>query len=818
MKTNSPYKNPTMIVKIGTGTTGVECLVVAHSHEQIRGLSFNQRSQTISYDGQNVDNGIVLPTVDKNFQYNQPPPNGRINAGLGDYESRIKLVKSGKLWMVDKDFAVSPGILDKNIGVGGNVLYGRALFQANVNQFAATVGNAFRSIFNYDLQLSSAHSNVGSHKVSPAVDILIIASTAGGTGPGSVFQAIETVAQTAYDLKINVKITPIILLLGTLDPGDKKNANLNQLMTLKNLLVRYDGKYKEPCSTNGHCQPVVQPPIFVSNCNNHGELSDLKKVESVVARFLDLLCYEPFGQIFFREIINLHDKKQKDLCGANCIGSTIGLSAINLNIEKVAEFLTLKQVFDFFDELLKSCDLQQAQKHANAVFESLSLKETHSQDLAVQNLLSARNTNYKNASERAVALFRNGVTTSFGFRACEEIHHASKDIRQRQLPAQFIPAIRKEPEMWFTEIDQAFKSVATQYSQSINGICHGAAFWEEILRVVIESEKITHQKLADTVLKNKSLRNSVSQCERNFTILRKRHPILRALSFGLKSNLKNQYPRYTETLIQNELELAAQKLLVDVIFPTVKKAIIAHLELVNSEKQKALFLRQYYQQNSQRIKDLDNWLYCPNGVEHADEEFLEKQIQLLYDDQENKGKAMKKMFDMFCGKFNGLAALNTIDEDKIKTALYKHCKLNSLTAVTGLNAYDVTLERFPTEQQRYELICKMIAQSDGMVKISGEHNDDIPGKKYVCAPDEKTAKWAATLANSISRQGGDWTYIICEGLSGIYFVQYRTLISIRQLITDTTKLCNVPASQKELVKLAEDPFVITTPSPGCDIS
>jgi len=448
MKAYNNFKNPCMIIKISTGTTGTDCIAISHCLEQIRGLSSNQCCRTISYDGQNVDNTITLPTVDINLQKSQPPANGQINASLGDYESRKKLVNSGKQWMVDEDFAVDPGILDKNIGVGGNIIYGRALFEANRKEYAAAVENALRSIFNYDLQLAGAHSKIGSNKVAPAVDMFVIASTAGGTGPGSVFQAIETASQAAEDLKINVKITPIILLLGTLDPGDKKNAHLNQWMTLKNLLVRYDGKYKEPVCTNGYCQPVVQPPIFISNTNNHGELSGLKKVESVVARFLDLVCYEQFGQVFFREIINLHDKKQKDSCGANRIGSTFGVSAATLNLEKISEFLTFSQGLDFFDELLSGKDIQHVPKHANAVFESLSLKETHSIDLAVQNLLSARNTDYKNVPQRAISLFRSGITTNFGFRACQEIHHASKDIRQRQLPAQFIPAIHKEPDMW----------------------------------------------------------------------------------------------------------------------------------------------------------------------------------------------------------------------------------------------------------------------------------------------------------------------------------------------------------------------------------
>jgi hypothetical protein len=70
------------------------------------------------------------------------------------------------------------------------------------------------------------------------------------------------------------------------------------------------------------------------------------------------------------------------------------------------------------------------------------------------------------------------------------------------------------------------------------------------LKLVIEADKFNHEKLAKAVSNNKSLRNSVNQCERNFNRLEKRHPIFRALSFGLKSIIKQQYPRYTEALIR----------------------------------------------------------------------------------------------------------------------------------------------------------------------------------------------------------------------------------------------------------------------------
>jgi len=104
-----------------------------------------------------------------------------------------------------------------------------------------------------------------------------------------------------------------------------------------------------------------------------------------------------------------------------------------------------------------------------------------------------------------------------------------------------------------------------------------------------------------------------------------------------------------------------------------------------------------------------------------------------------------------------------------------------------------------------------------MVKISGESNDEIPKKKYICAPDERTINWALKIANNVSRRGGDWVGIVCKGLSEITFVQYRAQLSISQLIADTEKLCTLPIDFKELVKLADDPFVATTPFAGCGI-
>ena len=145
-KTNNNAVNPRRNIKINAGSTGLDCLIIAGTREEMRGIGLNQRSQSIGYDAQDVEHNLILPTVDQKFEHAQQLPN-MINASIGDLISRQKLVNKGEWWMVNKDFAIAPRILDKHIGTGGNLLYGRALFAANKTTFTEKLESVFKNIF-----------------------------------------------------------------------------------------------------------------------------------------------------------------------------------------------------------------------------------------------------------------------------------------------------------------------------------------------------------------------------------------------------------------------------------------------------------------------------------------------------------------------------------------------------------------------------------------------------------------------------------------------------------------------------------------------
>jgi len=204
--------------------------------------------------------------------------------------------------------------------------------------------------------------------------------------------------------------------------------------------------------------------------------------------------------------------------------------------------------------------------------------------------------------------------------------------------------------------------------------------------------------------------------------------------------------------------------------------------------------------------------YGPVGDELTDIQLMDKTLKDIFNSKGGKSKALGAMFDAFCRKYHSLEAFTQYGTEEIEQFLVQHCRNATQGIVQQLHVLDVLKAAFPSEQQQNKIVAKMISQSDGKVKISGEGDEDIARLKYVCGPDTRTVEWALKLANNINALGGDWRGCIIEKQSSIFAVQYRGRVSLNQQIADTAKLCRLPDDPKERVKIGEDPVIQLAPS------
>jgi hypothetical protein len=172
---------------------------------------------------------------------------------------------------------------------------------------------------------------------------------------------------------------------------------------------------------------------------------------------------------------------------------------------------------------------------------------------------------------------------------------------------------------------------------------------------------------------------------------------------------------------------------------------------------------------------------------------------------------MNKVFDAFCGEYQCLEAFSQRRPQEIGDYLTSYCQSVTHTLVEQLHVLDVFAAAFPAQSQQHEMIDKLIGQSDGRVKTSGEYDQEVPRLKYIIGPDDRTVQWALKIANSIRRLGGDWRGHVDPTVRGIFFMQYRAGVSITQQIRDTMKFYQLPDDPEELAQLGEDPIVAQAP-------
>ncbi|MHC4654439.1 MAG: tubulin-like doman-containing protein [Planctomycetota bacterium] len=687
------------IIIIGLGSTPILGVQNFRVLDMANCVDLQDYIKTIAFDAQNVEHNMCLPTVNKELQSVKLMPHEIISGKVGDKKSRLIAEKQGLFWMIEPGFHIDPGVLAENVGTGGDARFGHVLFVSNQNVFSSRFESCLRDCQDYQ-----------------HIHVIIIVSFAGGTGNGSVWEVMHIVAQKTVELKINVRITPIVMLTGTLNPGDRYSAIRNEQIALKNLLIHLGGKFRELHHSNGDYQMLCQPPIFISNSNNYGEISSLNRVNASVGHFLNLLCRTQLGPHFHQEAINLQDSNQKDEYGAVKCGATIGLAALNLNKDKVIECTAFEQNCDFYNQLLEDTDSVAPQKHASEVASSLSLKETNVEDTAVQYLLLLPSLGNVDARDRAISVFRNMMGNRIGFKGCCDIYRASQHTLDNEVVKNLIPAIQEKAEQWPIEFAEALNSDVSHYLIKLTGLSEARQFLDHLRKLITRYESINQRKLTQSKKNNRSIRKTIRRYEKTFHKMQNKNCIKRALSFTYKAQFKTEYPVYIESLMRSELEITARELLYRKVYPNFHKGITNQIERLNLITKNIISAAEEARNETDRLKNLPDDFYTPVGCELADIKFMDSKLNKVYAKQGGKSKNIDKIFEDFIGRFNSLDAFTNQDIRRIKHQLTDFCRRTSLQVLWQLNIFDVFQETFPDKQHQHELICRLIRR-DSKAKV-----------------------------------------------------------------------------------------------------
>jgi hypothetical protein len=260
------------------------------------------REIMFGYDAMGVTHKCPKSTVNKDLQDISLGQGEVFGAVIGDPESRRSAERSGRIWMSPRGYDEDPGIAGTDAGAGGITRNGCILFALNEERVGDQFVSCLRRCQDYQQQVPSLGKNSTEQLVT---QVYVIASLSGGTGSGTLVRAIAMVAEKAAALKILVRITPIVILMGTLNPGDRCTSARNHQLALRSLQTHFEGRFKPLSSSNGDFQMVCDAPLLISNATAFGEIADLKRVITLVGHMLYLHIHMTIGPIVYQEGINL---------------------------------------------------------------------------------------------------------------------------------------------------------------------------------------------------------------------------------------------------------------------------------------------------------------------------------------------------------------------------------------------------------------------------------------------------------------------------------------------------------------------------------
>ena len=168
-----------------------------------------------------------------------------------------------------------------------------------------------------------------------------------------------------------------------------------------------------------------------------------------------------------------------------------------------------------------------------------------------------------------------------GFQGCTDLYRAGHFVLDQEVLHALIPKMTQEASAVVLNGAEAVASEISRYLKKPSGLGDSIQFLDTIGKLLETSEKANRDKLERAQQRNKELRQAKAGAEKLYHWLQKKLWLFRWLHFFIKARFRRVYPRCVRTLIRNELEVAARKLLDKRVFPGMHRALASQQERLN---------------------------------------------------------------------------------------------------------------------------------------------------------------------------------------------------------------------------------------------
>jgi len=728
-----------------------------------------------------------------------------------DQEALKKAEDAGDLYPAGEGWYLNPGAIAELSGATGMPPYGLLLALVNSRLIEGALNRIFQEARSHARQDQRVLEGMEEVPIRVRVDLSFV--TPGGMGFGAACWLIGGgIRSCAKDSGVQANITLHAICRGSLPTKDDEKANLNESIALRHLQVLASGTYVSPLTGQKH--PTVDSLFVSSNENRSGDLTSLSQLIIQQGYDTHFFYHSNAGARMRAAMVDILDQ-EPDEHGDPRPGLTMECASLSRDSDRLLGSCKYRAAAILAEAIRAPSDPDKVQQEAIDLARQLKIVESDNENLLTATLSHLSEFGGEDVAERAKSSFQDRTAGCRGLEGAIVVEESLQAIVNGDIPQVYESLIRKQAQDQARVAKDALYAYQQQAMKSADGLSR--------CRSVLALVKLIGQQSAESLMaKERELRELerpheqiVAEASEQISRLRQRRWPARITSHFLIQRLCTALRESGMSLISYLLQIAPCEIGVAEFLTPIIEQLDSQCAWLSGMDHKLIQIGQICATKADSIVAKPTITKPQLGIELVTAEYAKAYFDDFVCLHGGQDSFSDYILHQFLQKYSSLAVLADAPLDEYEEnfatvgADIFHPQIQSENVMSEFKRV------YPDQTMQRKIIGRLVRQSEGSIRTTGESNEPITWIKTANAPTTEAAEWLRGVLGRVDKKQGVWDIAVTGNRDRIDLGQLRGGISLQSLI-ERIAIPDDPSGWAKLITHAPDPcsVLIVPPNPS----
>ncbi|MFC1604016.1 hypothetical protein ACFL5F_03220 [Planctomycetota bacterium] len=743
-------------------------------------------------------------------------PEDFIEAKLPRDKESLKVAEDmGDLWPKHERWHLNPGSIGEEMGAGGDQRLGYVFALINKRVIRRRLRKLIQKAIDHARLNEIVLEGMDESQISARVVIKMQFSTVGATGSGSMhwFLGEDGIRSCAKADGVESNLVLQIICRGNLETVNNEKADLNECIGFKHVYALSSGAYKDPLTQK--IQPVACDALFLaSNQNCNGNMMTLDQLLTHQGHCDYFLYHSPAGAKMRERLTDILVVKY-DVYGDPHNVLTISCAFLSRDSNRVNSFCKYKAARFLANAAAAEGNIEKVRQYAVGLARQSSIVESDEDNQITSIVIHPGELGYEDVVKIAIASFMDRIGGPKGMEKAIAIDHCQRSMQEGDIPKMYKPCMRKQAQIHVQAVIAGLEKTLERIMRTSYGLWEAEKLYACLRSITDKSLQALMEKANEPREFLRPHQEIIAEASEQVDKLQQSNRLNRIVNYPLIQRLSSSLEASGRAVIGYQLQIAACEIAISDILTPLIDYLDRRLAWLSGMRHKLTQVAQICENKANSEAAKPTILNVPLGIELTTPEYLNNYFQGYVDRQGGGDKFTAYLLSLFLTKHGSLAFLADASLEEYEEAFTAVCENVFRPDIENTDVIGEFKRLYPDKNKQRRIIRRLIKQSEGCLRTTGEVNKTVPWLKGANVSSSEHADWLREMLDSVDKKQGKWEVAVNNDHDRIAIAQLRGGISLKPFIERVAPPDN-PEGWARIIDQAPDPIsvLIVMPNPN----